>query len=421
MRLIIKNGNVVKGNAVQKEDVYVENGRIVKPEKSFGADRIIDASGLYVMRGLVDMHVHLREPGFEYKEDIASGTKAAVKGGFTAVCCMPNTKPAADNPAVITYIKARAAEADNCRVYPIGAITKAQKGGEITEMFALKRAGAIALSDDGYPVSDGNIMRLALEYAKTAEIPLICHEEDTAIAAGGVVNEGYNATIAGLRGISSVAESAMIARDVLLAESLNTRVHIAHVSTKSGLEIIRRAKKRRVAVTCETCPHYFCANDSLILSFDTNTKVNPPLRSEEDRLAVVEAIKDGTVDAIVTDHAPHHKNDKSVEYNYAANGISGLETAFALSYTFLVKNGGIDIITLVRLMSENPAKILGLDKDAEYADAADLTVVDLNKKYKISVKDFVSKGKNSPFDGLEVYGEVRYTIIGGKIKYEAKS
>jgi dihydroorotase len=418
MRLIIKNGFVVKETAIPKEDVYIEDGKVVNPRKDFQADKIIDASGLYVLSGLVDMHVHLREPGFEYKEDIESGTRAAVKGGFSSVCCMPNTKPAADNSAVISYIKERAKIADNCRVYPIGAITKEQKGGEITEMFNLKRAGAVALSDDGYPVSSGNVMRLALEYAKTVGIPLICHEEDVEIAAGGVVNEGYNAAISGLRGISSVAESAMIARDVLLAESLNTRVHIAHVSTKSGLEIIRQAKKRGVAVTCETCPHYFSANDGLILSFDTNTKVNPPLRSEEDRLAVVEAIKDGTVDAIVTDHAPHHKNDKFVEYNYAANGISGLETAFALSYTFLVKNGGIDLITLVKLMSANPAKILGLDEVGGYAERADLTIVDLDKKYKISVKDFVSKGKNSPFDGWEVYGDIRYTIVNGEIKYE---
>jgi len=413
MRILIKDGFVVKNDGIVKDDIYIENGKTVKKTAAFKADEIIDASGLYVMNGFVDMHVHLREPGFEYKEDIKSGTAAAVSGGFCAVCCMPNTKPVCDNPAVVAYIKGKAAEADNCRVYPIAAITKQQKGTEITEMSALKKAGAIALSDDGLPVANGNVMRLALEYAKTVGIPLICHEEDTEIAAGGVVNEGYNATISGLRGISPVAEEAMIARDVLLAESLDAKVHIAHVSTKGGIEIIRQAKKRGIAVTAETCPHYFAANDSLILTFDTYTKVNPPLRSESDRLAVIEGIKDGTLDAIVTDHAPHHRDDKFVEYNYAANGISGLETSFALSYTYLVKSGIIDLIALNRLMSINPNKILGLDTK----DGADFTIVDIGAQYKIDAEAFVSKGKNTPFDGYRVFGRAVYTIVGGAVKY----
>ncbi|MDR2046868.1 MAG: dihydroorotase [Clostridiales bacterium] len=416
MRLHIQDGFVVRDDSIVKEDIFIDNGRAVRPDADFRADEIIDARGLYVMRGFIDMHTHLREPGFEYKEDVASGTAAALKGGFTAVCCMPNTNPPADNPAVIAYIKERAAAADNCRVYPIGTITKGQKGGEITEMYRLKQAGAVALSDDGYPVESGGVMRLALEYAKTVGIPLICHEEDTDIAAAGVVNEGYSATVSGLRGISRAAEEVMIARDVILAESLDASVHIAHVSTKGGLEIIRNAKKRGVKVTCETCPHYFAANDGLILSFDTNTKVNPPLRGEDDRLAVIAAIKDGTVDAIVTDHAPHHINDKFVEYNYAANGISGLETAFQLANTFLVKKSGASLSALSKLMSANPARILGLDKKPEYAEA-DFTVVDTETPSKIDVKSFVSKGKNSPFDGWDVYGSVRYTIVGGRVKY----
>jgi dihydroorotase len=415
--MIIKNGFVVKDDAVIKGNIYIKDGMVLREAEDFDADEVIDAEGLYVFDGFVDMHVHLREPGFEYKEDILSGTKAAVKGGFTSVCCMPNTNPVCDNPSVITYIKEKAMAADNCRVYPIGAITKGQKGAEITEMFKLKRAGAVALSDDGLPVLNGNIMRLAMEYAKTADILLICHEEDKEIAADGVVNEGYNATIAGLRGISRVAEEAMIARDILLSSALDARVHIAHISTKGSVELIRQAKRLGVKVTCETCPHYFSANDSLILSFDTNTKVNPPLRTEADRLAIIDGIKDGTIDVVATDHAPHHTNDKFVEYNYAANGISGLETAFALANTYLVKSRAIDYPRLNRLMSVNPKKILGIS-GGEKERYADFTIVDTEKKYRIDAKKFVSKGKNTPFNGLEVQGSVEYTVVGGKIKYK---
>ncbi|MDR1940111.1 MAG: dihydroorotase [Clostridiales bacterium] len=414
MRLLIKNGLAVKPDAVVKEDIYIENGKTVKARKGFLPDETIDAEGLYVMNGFFDMHVHLREPGFEYKEDIESGTGAAVAGGFCGVCCMPNTKPMCDNPAVVSYIKERARQADNCKVYPIASITKGQRGEEITEMFKLKRAGAVALSDDGLPVSNGNVMRLALEYAKTVGIPLICHEEDKDIAADGVVNEGYNATIAGLRGISRAAEEVMIARDVILAESLGAGVHIAHISTAGSVEIIRNAKRRGVKVTCETCPHYFSATDELILSFDANTKVNPPLRTEKDRLAIIEGIKDGTIDAIVTDHAPHHIDDKLVEYNYAANGISGLETAFCLAYTYLVDGGAIDIVKLNALMSANPKAIVGLSDES----AADFTIVDVKQRHVIDTSKFVSKGKNSPFNGRAVVGKVKYTIVDGAVKFK---
>ncbi|MDR3294012.1 MAG: dihydroorotase [Clostridiales bacterium] len=413
MNILIKNGFVVGDGGVKKEDVCLSDGKRVKATAGIAFDKVIDAAGLYVMKGFLDMHVHLREPGFEYKEDIESGTRAAVKGGFSGVCCMPNTKPVCDNPAIVRFIVEKAKEVGVCKVYPIGAITKEQKGEELTEMYGLKRAGAVALSDDGQPVGSGNIMRLALEYAKTADILLICHEEDKEIAAGGVANEGYHATIAGLRGISPVAEEAMIARDILLAEHLDARVHIAHISTRGSMELIRAAKKRGVKVTCETCPHYFSATDELILSFDTATKVNPPLRTEEDRLAIIEGIKDGTVDIIVTDHAPHHTTDKFVEYNYAANGISGLETAFCLANTYLVRSGAIKIERLQELLCKNPHAILGIEENE-----GDITIVDINKKVKIDKKSFVSKGKNTPFDGWEVYGEVAATIVDGVVKYE---
>lgn len=416
MNILIENGSTLRGGKVVKESIFIKDGKLSGSAKNFNADRVIDASGLYVLDGLFDMHAHLREPGFEYKEDIATGTKAAVKGGFTGVCCMPNTRPVLDEPSVVSYVTERAKAVGACRVYPIAAITKGQKGAEITEMRALKDAGAVALSDDGLPVLNGNVMRLALEYAKTVGIPLIAHEEDTEIAAGGVVNEGYHATVAGLRGISRVAEESMIARDILLAESLEAGVHIAHVSTKGGVELIRQAKKRGVKVTAETCPHYFAATDKLILSFDTNTKVNPPLRTEDDRLAIIAGLKDGSIDAIATDHAPHSKEDKFVEYNYAANGISGFETAFALAYTFLVKAGELSIAALNRLMSVNPRKILGIDRGD-----ADFTVVDLSERWVIDPEKFVSKGKNSPFKGFAVYGKVKYTVVGGKIAYEDRA
>lgn len=420
MKLLLKNGSLVLKDGIEKSDILIEDGKISKIGKNLSCDgKTLDISGKHVLPGLIDMHVHLREPGFEGKEDIESGSKAAVKGGFTQVCCMPNTNPVCDNAVVVSYIKYRQQQVNLCKINPIGAITKGEEGTALAEIGKMKQAGAVAISDDGKSVMDSNVMRLAMEYASGFSLKCLCHCEDANLADGGVVNEGYNSTLTGLKGSLRAVEDVMIARDILLAESLNVSVHVCHVSTYSGVEIIRNAKKRGVNVTAETCPHYFILTDDIITSYDTDTKVNPPVREEKDRLAIIEGLKDGTLDCIVTDHAPHALKDKQVEYNLAAFGISGIETSFALSYTYLVKNGILNLSELANLMSANPANILSLDggKITE-GGVADLTVVDLDKKWTIDSSEFVSKGKNTPFEGYEVYGEIDMTIVDGQIKYK---
>lgn len=416
MKYLIKNATV----ADKKTDILIENGLI----SEIGANlkdseaKVIDAEGLTALPAFVDMHTHLREPGFEKKETIETGTAAAVAGGYSAVCCMPNTKPVTDNPYIVKYILDRAAEARHCKVYPIGAITKGLAGKELAEMGKMKSAGIIAVSDDGNPVESGNVMRLALEYAQDFGLLVISHCEERSMLDGGVANEGLNATLAGLKGITRVAEEVMVAREILLAEALNTKVHIAHVSTVNSVELIRAAKARGVKVTAETCPHYFAATDELIRNYDTAAKVNPPLREERDRLAIIAGIKDGTLDAIATDHAPHHFSDKDVEFNLAANGISGLETAFALAYTCLVDSGEITLADLSRLMTARPAEILGIDAGAvEKGALADIVLVDVKEKWTVDKNKFLSKGKNTPFDGREVKGRVKYTFVNGELKF----
>lgn len=422
MKLLIKNATLVLKDGERKADLLIENGRISKIGSGLSCEgKVIDATGKHALAGLIDMHVHLREPGFEGKEDIESGSKAAVAGGFTQICCMPNTNPVCDNAVVVSYIKNRAQQVGLLKVHPIGSITKGEEGAALSETGKMKEAGAVAISDDGKSVMDSNIMRLAMEYASGFGIKCLCHCEDINLVDGGVVNEGYNSTLTGLKGSLRAAEDIMIARDICLAESLGVPVHICHVSTYSGVEIIRSAKSRGVEVTAETCPHYFALTDDIITTFDTNTKVNPPVREERDRLAIIEGLKDGTLDCIVTDHAPHSANDKAVEYNLAAFGMSGLETSFALSYTYLVKSGKIPIVKLSKLMSANPAQILDLDGgEIKEGAVADLTVVDLNKKWTVNGEKFLSKGKNTPFNGYEVYGSVEYTIVDGAVKYKNK-
>ena len=322
------------------------------------------------------MHVHLREPGFEGKEDIESGSRAAVAGGFTQVCCMPNTNPVCDNAVVVSYIKYRQSQVNLCKINPVGAITHGLEGKAMADIGKMKKAGVVAISDDGKTVADTNVMRLAMEYAHGFGLKCLCHCEDISLVDGGVVNEGYNSTLTGLKGSLRAAEDIIIAREIALSESLDIPVHICHVSTYSGVGLIRSAKARGVKVTAETCPHYFILTDDIITSFDTNTKVNPPVREEKDRLAIIEGLKDGTLDCIVTDHAPHALKDKQVEYNLAAFGMSGIETSFPLS------------------------------------------VADLGEKYVIDSGKFLSKGKNTPFNGYEVYGKVLYTIVDGNIKYK---
>lgn len=419
-KLLIKGGKAVFDDGVRECDILIEGNTIVK----IGQDLVdaeadmLDARGLHVFPGLIDMHVHLREPGFEYKEDIASGSAAAVRGGFTQVCCMPNTQPVCDNAAIVGYIVARAKEVGLCKVRPIGAITRGEQGENLAEMGKMKAAGAVAVSDDGRPVSDARMMRLAIEYASDFGLLCLSHCEDRSLVDGGVVNEGLNSTLAGLKGIPRAAEEIMLAREIILAETLGKRVHICHVSTKGGVQLLRDAKARGVQVTAETCPHYFTLTDDVIVTYDANTKVNPPIREAEDVEAIKEGLHDGTIDCIVTDHAPHHRDEKCGEYNLAAFGISGIETSFSLSYTALVRGGILTLSQLAQRMSGAPARILGLEGGTlQEGEVADIMLADLNEKYVIEPKDFVSKGKNTPFEGMEVYGRVKYTIVDGTVKF----
>ncbi len=420
MKLLIKNGTVVTPSGEIKADLLVEGNKIVKISPFIDEKcKTIDASGKHILAGIIDIHVHLREPGFEGKEDIESGSKAAVAGGVTQVCCMPNTNPVCDNAVVATYIKHRAEEVGLCKIHPIGAITKGENGETLSDIGKMKAAGAVALSDDGKSVANSQIMRLAMEYANDFGLKCLCHCEDKDLVDGGMVNEGYNSTLTGLKGSLRAAEDIMVAREIALSESLNIPVHICHVSTYSGVEIIRSAKSRGIRVTAETCPHYFILTDDIITSYDTNTKVNPPVREDKDVKAIIKGLKDGTLDCIVTDHAPHSLKDKQVEYELAAFGISGIETSFALSYTYLVKTGILTLAELSKRMSAAPAQILGLEGgEIKEGAVADLTIVDLNRKYVIDSKKFLSKGKNTPFNGFEVYGEVQYTIVDGAIKFK---
>lgn len=420
MRYVIKNGSVVFKDGVRNCDILVEDGRIAAVGEGLDAEKAIDADGLHVFPGLIDMHVHLREPGFEGKEDIESGSRAAVAGGFTQVCCMPNTNPVCDNAVVVTYILSRAKEVNLCKVRPIGSITKGEKGEELAEIGKMAAAGAVAISDDGRSVMDSKIMRLAMEYADGFGLKCLAHCEDENLVDGGVVNEGLSSTITGLKGSIRAAEDIMIAREIALSESLGIPVHICHVSTYSGIELIRSAKARGVKVTAESCPHYFWLTDDVVRGFDTDTKVNPPIREERDRQAVAAALSDGTLDCIVTDHAPHGKKDKQVEYPLAAFGISGIETSFSLSYTKLVKEGEMDLPQLAERMSAAPARILGIEGgEIKEGAVADITIADLAAKYVIDGEKFISKGKNTPFTGTEVYGRIAYTIVDGQIKYAA--
>ena len=418
--MIIRNGNVVLKNTVEKKDILVENGKIVKIADYIPANggEEINAAGLHVFPGLIDMHVHLREPGFEKKEDIESGAKAAVKGGFTQVCCMPNTNPVTDNKVVVTYIKARAKEVNLCKIHPVGAITKGLKGEEMAGIASMKKAGAVAISDDGVAVKNARLMRLAMEYAKGFDMLCLCHCEDKDLVDGGSVHEGLSATIAGIRGIPRSAEDVIIAREISLAENLDCPVHICHVSTYSGVRMIRDAKKAGIKVTAETCPHYYSFTDEIIKTYDTNTKVNPPIREEIDKQAILAGLKDGTIDCIVTDHAPHHIDDKNVEYDVAAFGISGIETSFGFAITNLYKAGVLTLNEIADRMSAAPARILGLD-GGEIAEGkvADFTIANLDEKWVIEPEKFVSKGKNNPFGGTELYGTIAYTIVDGEVKY----
>jgi dihydroorotase len=423
MKILIKRGHVVdaKQDLDGVFDILVEDGVIceIGTLESVDGAYVVDAKGKYVLPGFVDAHCHLRDPGQEYKEDIRSGTLAAAKGGFTSIACMPNTHPPIDNKTVVSYVVNKAKEEGVVHVYPIGGVSKGLMGKELSEMGDMKQSGIVAVSDDGNPVLSDALFKKALQYANMFDLRVISHCEVLDLAEDGVMNEGETSTLLGLRGIPTVAEDIMVSRDVLLAEYLKTPVHIAHVSTKGATEIIRQAKKRGVKVTCETCPQYFTLTDAMCMDFNTLAKVYPPLRTQEHVDSILEGLADGTIDIIATDHAPHHEDEKNVEFAKSAKGMLGFETAFGLCVTYLVKTHVLTLKELVHKMSYLPAQILGIDKGyLQKGNWADLVIVDLEEKYTVDRHAMVSKSKNSPFHGFSLYGKVLYTMVDGKFVVE---
>lgn len=426
MKLLIKNGHVVDAKTGRNEicDILTVDGKIVELSGCIADDgcEVIDATGKHVLPGLVDAHCHLRDPGHEYKEDIVSGAKSAAAGGFTSIACMPNTSPAADNESVIKYIINKARQEACVNVYPIGAVTKGRNGMEIAEIGELKYAGAVALSDDGSPVLSSSLMKKALLYASMFDLIIISHCEDTDLVEEGVMNEGYFSSIMGLKGIPAAAEEIMVARDLILSGYLGIPLHIAHVSTALSVELIRDAKKRGVNVTCETCPHYFSLTEEACEGYNANAKVNPPLRTANDVKAIIDGIADDTIDIIATDHAPHHADEKNVEFSLAASGMVGFETALPLALTKLVKPGIITLSKMVEKMSLNPARLFNINRGSlEVGGDADIAIIDTEKEVTVEVDKFLSKSKNSPFGGMKLYGSVRSTIVNGKLVFPDKA
>jgi len=425
--LLIKNGRVIDPAAGIDEtlDILIKDGQIAEIKAKITIDsaktKVIDASRLIVTPGLIDMHVHLREPGFEYKETIASGARAAARGGFTTIACMPNTNPVNDNRGVTEFIMGQAKKANQVNVLPIAAISRGSQGKELTDMADLKEAGAIAFSDDGQPVSSSLLFRRALEYSKMLSTLIIDHCEDLELAANGVMHEGQWSVKLGLKGIPSTAEEVMVARDILLARLTGSRVHLAHISCRGSLELIRWAKENNLPVTAEVTPHHLLLTDQMIVDYDPNLKVNPPLRSQEDRQALVQALQDGTIDVIATDHAPHAPDEKDTEFDAAPFGIIGLESALPVLLDRLVQKKIITFSRLIELLSTNPARILGLKNKGHLrvgADA-DLTLIQPQKKQTIDINSFASKSKNCPFNGWVVKGMAIMTIVGGRIIFNA--
>ena len=426
MSLLIKNAQIVNADKKekQKQDIFIDRGQIqqIAPSLKVKAGKTIDGEGLLVLPGLIDIHVHLRTPGQEYKEDLESGSQAAVKGGFTSMMCMPNTRPVIDNAMIVEGILNESRRLGLCHIVPIGSITRGQKDQELVDMFDLKKAGCLALSDDGKSVVNSQLMRRAIEYAKMVDILLIQHCEDPLISAGGAMNEGVTSTMLGIKPDPYISESIIVSRDIELVNFLGGRVHFAHMSCRRSVELIRQAKKQGIPVTAEACPHHFALTEDAVRSFDTHTKMNPPLRTADDVEAIKEGLKDGTIDLIVTDHAPHSKEDKEVSFEQAPFGIIGLETSLALTITELVKPGILNWEQVVDKMSTSQARIAGMESKGVIAEGydADITLIDPDLEWEVTPEDTASKSKNSPFFGTKLTGRVQTTIFGGRVVYQDK-
>jgi len=424
--MLIRGGRVVDPSQGLDAvlDVLLADGRVARVGEGVDAPEgaeTVDASGLVVAPGLIDVHVHLREPGQEHKETIRSGARAAAAGGFTAVVAMPNTDPPIDSPAAVGFVRAAGLRADGARVYPSGCITMGQAGEQLTEFGELIGAGAVCVTDDGRPVSSAGMMRMALEYAQTFDLPVAVHAEELTLSRGGSMNEGIIATRLGLTGIPNASEDVMIARDLMLAELTGGRLHIQHVATRGGVELIRAAKERGVRVTAEGSPHHFTLTDEAVDSYRTNAKMNPPLRSEADRDAVRQGVRDGTLDVIATDHAPHHYDEKEQAFEDAPNGIVGLETALGLAFTELVETGLMDLVTLVERMSCQPARALSLPGGTlRTGSPADVTIFDPRVEWTVDPKSFLSMSRNTPFAGRVLRCRAVRTIVGGTTVWSAQ-
>ncbi|HET8624533.1 MAG TPA: dihydroorotase [Gemmatimonadales bacterium] len=422
--ILVRGGRVVDPSRGQDEvaDVYLIEGRVEAVGRNIGTPdgaMVVDARGQVVAPGLIDLHVHLREPGQEELETVASGAMAAAAGGFSAVCAMPNTDPVCDNQGVVGFVKAQAQRAGKARVYPIGAVSLGQQGQQLAEFGELVGAGAVAVSDDGKPVVSSHLMRTALEYARTFGIPVADHCEEPTLSAGGVMHEGTVSTRLGLKGIPAAAEEIMVARDILLAELTGGHVHLCHMSTRGSVGLIRRAKAHGVRVTAEACPHHFTLTHEACAGYDTNAKMSPPLREEADREAIRQGLQDGTIDVIVTDHAPHHYDAKEREFDDAPNGIIGLETSLGLAITELVRSGVLTISELIARMSTIPARIFGLPGGTLAAGApADVVVFDPGVEWTVRPETFYSRSRNTPFTGRRLFGRATTTIVRGQVAYQ---